>query len=77
MTKELTVGNTIPAGSIVLLTAGKYSDYGIHGLYRADTDVVIPGRPAGYGRRDELEPDLAKLSTLLVELPYVEVWSDD
>ncbi len=30
---------TIKAGELVMMSAGEYSDYGIHGLFRAKADI--------------------------------------
>ncbi len=68
----LTHGETIKAGTVVLITSGEYSDYGVNGLYRAVTDVVIPGKDEPYGRRGDKVADIHLLSTLLEELPYEE-----
>jgi hypothetical protein len=72
MMKELKAGATITAGTLVLITSGDYSSYSITGLFRAATDVIVPGRSA---RSGEVELDIALLSTLLEEVPCVEAWS--
>lgn len=74
--EPLEVGATIPAGTLVLLTAGDYSSFHVIGLFRSITDVVVPGIPRYSSRPDDLIPDTAKLSTLMEEVPYVEVWHD-
>ena len=33
----------IPKGTLILVTQGAYSDYGIDGFYRAEKDIDIPG----------------------------------
>lgn len=74
---NIEAGGTIPAGTIVLLTSGSYSSYGVIGIYRAKIDVVVPSRALAYGRPGEVEPDVDLLATLLVELPHVEVWAEN
>jgi len=34
---------TIPKGTLILVTQGEYSDYGIDGFYRAEKDIDILG----------------------------------
>ena len=67
------VGETLPAGTIVLLTASEWSDYEVIGLFRAPADTVIPGRAMRPGQPGEQVPDLARLSTLLEAVPYREI----
>lgn len=76
MSNELKVGDTIPAGALVLLTQGSYSDYGVTGLFRAPMDTVVPGRATRFCKPGELEPDNSLLSTLLEEVQYLESWRD-
>lgn len=75
-TRTLIAGETIPAGTIVLMTSGSYSDFGVNGLYRAIADTVVPGRPARYGKPGEMEVDSELLSTMLEEVPFVDVWTE-
>ena len=72
---NLEVGATIPVGTIVLLTSGSYSDYSVMGIFRADLDVIVPGKTDRWHRGKQV-PDTAKLSIMLTELDYVEVWHD-
>ncbi len=72
-------GETIKAGTLVLLTSGSYSSYSITGLFRAPSDIVVPAATPRYpGQRLDLEEeaDIERLSTLLEEVTYVEVWRD-
>lgn len=77
---ELVVGATIPAGAIVLLSSGSYSDYGEWGIFRASEDTVVPGLPNRNNWRKYQGgdvPDLAKLSAMLDEVDYVKVHNPD
>jgi hypothetical protein len=79
---NLNVGDTIPAGTIVVITGGMYSSYGITGIFRAATDVVIPGKedPRDKWRRAPLRQlvvDTPKLSVLLEELDCEEIWAEE
>ena len=77
---NLEVGATIPAGTTVLLTSGSYSDFGVWGIFRAEQDVVVPGKPNRHNWRKYKGGDvvdLALLSTLLTEVDYVTVHNDD
>jgi hypothetical protein len=77
MTK-LKVGETIPAGTFVLLTSGDETTYGVFGLFRATRDVIVPGAPskAYSAYAGHMAPDLRELATLLEPVPYAEVWTD-
>lgn len=75
--RQLEVGDVIPAGTLVLLSAGEYSSYQVIGLFRATVDTVVPGTKKKYGKPDEQTADTAKLSTLLEEVPLVEVWHEE
>ena len=66
---DLTVGEVIPAGSMVLLTEGDDSYLGIMGLFLAKCDLVIPGKLGRY-RNTFLEPDIELLSTQMTEIKY-------
>lgn len=74
----LLVGETIKAGTLVLLTRGSYASYGVVGLFRALVDVVVPSlSPSKRDFTGTEEADISLLSTLLEEVPYGEVWRDD
>ncbi len=47
---DLEVGMTVKAGSIIVVSAGDYSDYGITGLFKAKMDFVVPGKPMDYSK---------------------------
>lgn len=74
---KLEVGATIPAGTIVLLTSGEYSDFGVCGIFKAETDTIVPGRKSRYSHYRIEIPDIHKLSTMLTEIDYVEVWTEN
>lgn len=62
MSKMIEVGDTMKAGTVLLLTAGAYSDFGVYGLFRAKVDFVVPGRRSEYRPKSELTPDIYKIS---------------
>ena len=76
MRTELKAGDVIPAGSVVLITDGIYSGYGVTGVFMATTDTVVPGHQGKYDKPDVLSPDNKLLSTLLEEVQYLESWEE-
>jgi len=74
MKTNLEAGDTIKAGTIVLITGGVYSEFGVVGIFRAITDVIVPVYTNYWGRENGI--DIHKLSTMLEELDYVEAWNE-
>lgn len=74
--EPLQAGDTIPAGTLVLLTTGTDDDYIVSGLYRATTDTIIPTRPSQFpSEPDRIDQDA--LAQLLEAVPYLEAWDGD
>lgn len=73
---DLEPGDVIKAGTLVLLTSGEYSNYGVVGLFRAEVDVTVPGKKWFPTSRTEFA-DVQLLSTRLVEVPYTEVHGEE
>ena len=67
----MNAGDTIKAGTLVLLTTGEYEQYDYVGLYRAEADVVIP--PARQGGK---QPHIGRLMDLMTQVSFTEVWGD-
>jgi hypothetical protein len=77
--QDLRVGATVKAGQLLLLTAGRYSSFGITGLFRARQDFVVPGTPSPYAPREPCADTAAITANpaWVEEVAYAEIWRDD
>jgi len=78
MSRDVSVGDEIKAGQLLLLSSGSYSGYGVGGLFRAKRDFVMPGKKETYSKH--VNPDGYKVTAdpeLVEELEYIEVWTGE
>lgn len=66
--KELSAGQVVKAGELILLTSGAYSDYGVNGLYRAKVDFVVPRKNDGQFKHESI----ADVTAISINTEWVE-----
>ena len=74
---DIKAGEAIEAGTLILVTSGEYSDYGITGLYRAKTRFVVPRKPPDRQTEREAVPDVYAMTCnpdWLEETIFREAW---